>query len=174
VSNAGVSTTSIDGMPRTLTSSYDAASNRTALTGDSGYSAGFAYDAAGAMSAYKEGGTLPVVAFAYDTAGRRSGLSMGSAGPASSVAYHYDPVGRLDTLTHDLGGSASDQALTFGYNPASQIVTRTGSNDAYASNRAVTVSRAYSVNGLNQYTADGPVTFAYDANGNLTSDGLRG
>src|SRR3954468_3036875 len=42
------STTTMDGTARTLTSSYDAASNRTALTSDAGYSAGFVYDAAGA------------------------------------------------------------------------------------------------------------------------------
>jgi RHS repeat-associated protein len=33
------------------------------------------------------------------------------------------------------------------------------------------VSRGYSVNGLNQYTAAGTASFGYDANGNLSSDG---
>src|SRR3954463_13488016 len=167
------STTDMDGTARTLISSYDAASNRTALTGDSGYSAGFAYDAAGAIGAYREGGTLPVVAFAYDTAGRRSGLSMGSAAAISTVAYHYDAVGRLDRPTHHFAAAGSDQALTFGYNAASQIVMRTSSNDSYASDTAQSVSRAYGVNGLNQYTAAGPATFTYDANGNLISDGAN-
>jgi RHS repeat-associated protein len=50
-------------------------------------------------------------------------------------------------------------------------VTRTSSNDSYASNTAYNVNRGYSVNGLNQYTAAGGVTFQHDANGNLTSDG---
>ncbi len=45
-------------------------------------------------------------------------------------------------------------------------MTRTISNDAYASNTAYNVSRGYSVNGLNQYTAAGPASFLYDANGN--------
>jgi RHS repeat-associated protein len=70
-----------------------------------------------------------------------------------------------------LQGTSADQSLTFSYNPASQIVGRTMGNDIYASNTAYNVSRTYSVNGLNQYTAAGPATFAYDANGNLTSDG---
>ncbi len=35
------------------------------------------------------------------------------------------------------------------------------------------VSRAYAVNGLNQYISAGPATFGYDANGNLTSDGAN-
>ncbi len=50
-------------------------------------------------------------------------------------------------------------------------MTRTASNDAYASNTALNVNRSYAVNGLNQYTSAGPATFTYDANGNLTSDG---
>ncbi|HEX8482340.1 MAG TPA: hypothetical protein VF650_10585 [Allosphingosinicella sp.] len=50
-------------------------------------------------------------------------------------------------------------------------MAKTSANDGYASNTAYDVSRAYAVNGLNQYTAAGPASFAYDANGNLTSDG---
>jgi RHS repeat-associated protein len=50
-------------------------------------------------------------------------------------------------------------------------VTRTISSDTYAWTGAYNVSRSYAVNGLNQYTAAGPATFAYDANGNLSSDG---
>jgi RHS repeat-associated protein len=70
-----------------------------------------------------------------------------------------------------IAGTGWDQSLTFAYNPASQIVTRTSSNDLYASTTAYNVTRSYTANGLNQYTAAGPATFAYDANGNLTSDG---
>jgi RHS repeat-associated protein len=92
------------------------------------------------------------------------------------MAYTYDPLRRLSTLTRDLAGTMADQALTFSFNPASQIVTRTSSNDLYASNVAQNVSRDYAKNGLNQYTgttSNGTpsATFAYDANGNLTSDG---
>jgi hypothetical protein len=80
-------------------------------------------------------------------------------------------VSRLETLSHDLAGTGADQSLGFGYNPASQIVSRTSANDGYASNTAYNVSRSYAVNGLNQYTAAGPASFGHDANGNLTSDG---
>jgi RHS repeat-associated protein len=79
--------------------------------------------------------------------------------------------GRLSSLGLDLSGTSADQSYSFAYNPASQIVTRAGANDAYASTTAYNVSRSYSVNGLNQYTSAGTATFAYDANGNLTSDG---
>jgi hypothetical protein len=36
------------------------------------------------------------------------------------------------------------------------------------------VNRLYTTNGLNQYTQAGTATFAYDPNGNLTSDGSTG
>jgi RHS repeat-associated protein len=55
--------------------------------------------------------------------------------------------------------------------PASQIKQNTRSNDAYAWNGHYNVTRSYTSNGLNQYTASGSLTLSYDANGNLISDG---
>jgi RHS repeat-associated protein len=166
------STTNMDGTARTFTSSYDAESNRTRLAISSGYVMNWTWDGADRMAGLLDGNGEQLVRITYDPAGRRQGLALGPGG-ASAAAYGYDPAGRLQGLTHDLAGGAFDQALTFAYNPASQIVTRNASNDGYASNTAQAVSRAYSVNGLNQYTAAGPATFAYDANGNLTSDGTN-
>jgi RHS repeat-associated protein len=160
------STTNMDGVSRALAGQYDADGNRLVLSGDGGYYATFSYDGLGRMDAY-----VSVAQFGYDSAGRRSSLAMGPGWTSSSVGYAYDPAGRLQTLTHELGGTSADQVLGFAYNPASQIVSRSATNDAYASNTAYNVNRPYSVNGLNQYTAAGPATFAYDLNGNLTSDG---
>lgn len=160
------STTTMDGTARVLSSGYDADGNRTALSGDAGYSAGFTYDGLDRMSAYQG-----VATFTYDAAGRRAGLDMGPGYSTSSTSWHYDDVGQLQTQAHGLGGSSS-QSVTFGYNPASQIVSEARTNDAYASNRAYNVSRGYTVNSLNQYTAAGPAgaqaPFVYDLNGNLT------
>lgn len=74
-------------------------------------------------------------------------------------------------MTDNLAGTNGDVAYAFSYNPASQIVGRTRSNDAYVFDQEVNVSRGYLVNGLNQYTNAGALTLAYDANGSLTSDG---
>ncbi|HEX8063005.1 MAG TPA: RHS repeat-associated core domain-containing protein [Allosphingosinicella sp.] len=163
------STTNMDGTARTFSSQYDAAGNRIALAGSSDYYAAYDFDLLGRMTVYREGAT-PIVRLSYDSNGRRSSLVTG-AGSTSTLAYGYDPAGRLNGLNRGLAGTAADQALTFGYNPASQVVSRTNSNDSYASNTAYNVSRAYAVNGLNQYTVAGPATFDYDANGNLKSDG---
>jgi len=64
-----------------------------------------------------------------------------------------------------------DQSFTFSYNPAGQIVSRSGSNDSYAWTGHYNLSRGYPANGLNQYTASGSASPTYDGNGDLTSDG---
>jgi RHS repeat-associated protein len=173
--------TNVDGTIRTLTSSHDAESNRIALTGDPGawgYASAWSYDGLDRLSGLNEAGH-PIVQVGYDAAARRSSLGLGFDAFPSSAAYTYDPAGRLQGLTHHLAGNGNDEALTFDYNPAGQIVMRTSSNAAYASNTALAVDRAYSVNGLNQYTGTTSggtpsATFAYDANGNLTGDGSHG
>ena len=159
----------MDGTARTFNSQYDAAGNRISLSSPSNYFASFAYDVLGRLTAYKEGAAI-VVGFGYDASGRRSSLGI-AAGATSTLTYGYDPAGRLNALTRQLAGTAADQSLGFEYNPASQIVTRTNTNEAYASNTAYNVSRGYGVNGLNQYVAAGPASFLYDDNGNLRSDG---
>ena len=56
------------------------------------------------------------------------------------------------------------------YNPASQIVTETRSNDSYGFTKTA-ASSTYAVNGLNQYTNVGGATHSFDANGNLPGTG---
>ncbi|PHR19858.1 MAG: hypothetical protein COA41_06815 [Sphingopyxis sp.] len=84
---------------------------------------------------------------------------------------YYDLIGRTSSIKINIAGSAQDNAFGFAYTPASQIKSRTTSNDLYANTAHYDVTRDYAVNGLNQYTTAGPSAFTYDANGNLTSDG---
>jgi RHS repeat-associated protein len=161
------SSSTMDGTARTVSSSYDPAGNRTLVSVNvAGYGASIGRDNLGRMTS-----TAGLAQLAYDSLGRRSVTGYGSAGTTSSAAYGYDSVSRLSSLTHDLAGTASDQTLTYGYSPASQIASRTSSNDSYAYTGAANVNRTYTSNGLNQYTAAGTAGFTYDANGNLTSDG---
>jgi uncharacterized protein RhaS with RHS repeats len=60
-----------------------------------------------------------------------------------------------------------------GAKPVQVQTGRTRDNDAYAFTGDVNLSRAYSVNGLNQYKSAGSASFTYDANGNLTGDGIN-
>ena len=127
----------------------------------------YEYDAAGRLTTIRENGATAVASFTYDSLGRRADASR----TGTSTTYGYDPLSRLASLDHDLTGTAADQSLTFGYNPASQIVTRSFTNAAYDSSTIANASRSYGVNGLNQYTSVGGSAHAYDLNGNLSSDG---
>ena len=89
---------------------------------------------------------------------------------------------RLATLGHGFTSGTGNVGWTFGRNPASQITSAGRTSDLYAFNAYVSASTSYAVNGLNQYgststtTSGGTAgaTLAYDANGNLTSDGTTG
>jgi RHS repeat-associated protein len=172
-------TTTMDGSARTNAYTYDPDGNRTRLAASSGYVMNWTYDGLDRMDGVVDGNGGQLARIDYDGGGRRSGLALGPGG-TSSAAYGYDGGGRLTSLGHDLAGTTYDHSLTFGYNPAHQIVSRTASNDLYRSTVAANVNRTYGVNGLNQYTGAGPagaqLPFGYDANGNLTSspDGQGG
>jgi RHS repeat-associated protein len=166
------STISMSGFSAAVGSSYDQGGRRTAVVHPDGQTFTYAYDALGRLSGLYEGaGTGTVLdTFAY---GNNGLVSSRSEAGGSSVSYGYDDIGRLTSQSDAFLGGTGNVNRTFGYNPASGIVTETRDNDSYAfpTSQIGSVSRTYAVNGLNQYTSAGPASFTYDANGNLTADG---
>lgn len=161
--------TSMDGVSRVVASWLDRNGNRTDVSWPDGAWTYFGYDGLDRMASIFEGGwTTNVATFTYNARGQRASLARTSGG---STAYGYDPVGRLSSLADDLAGTAADTTSTFSYNPASQIVVRARSNDAYIYGGDVARTLRYTANGVNQYATVGGATYAYDANGNLTNDG---
>ena len=152
---------------RTIAYAYDANGNRTRVIHPDGTYFTYDHDGLGRLVGVRENGATQIAAFQYDAGGRPAAEARG----ATLTGYGYDAAGRLAGLNLDFAGTAADQALEFGYNPASQINRKSSANDAYASNTAYNVSRGYAVNGLNQYVQVGPLPYAYDLNGNLTGDG---
>jgi RHS repeat-associated protein len=150
---------------------YDAAGRRTRSTWNDGNFVSYDYRVTGEVSAIRDGAGNALVSFGYDDLGRRQSLSRANG---TVTSYDYDPVSRLHQLAQDLAGSANDQTVTFEYNPAGQISSRTGANDGYAWSAAVNADRSYSANSLNQYTQAGTVSFGYDGRGNLTDSGGTG
>lgn len=161
----------MDGTTRTLAHTWDANDNRTELTWPDAFKNSYVYDGLDRMKTLYQGAigsTTNMVGYAYNNRGLRA-TQTGRYGPVTT--FGYDPIGRLNALSHDIAGTAQDVAFTYGYTPASQIAQQTRNNDTYAWNGHYNIDRTYAVNGLNQYTSAGGATFTYDANGNLTSDG---
>jgi RHS repeat-associated protein len=156
----------------TVTSTWDIGGRRTRIAHPDGFYVDQDYLVTGEPSAIRENGATSgagvLAAYAYDDLGRRASLTRGDG---SVLSYGYDAASRLTQLADNLTGTAYDQTLGFGYNPASQIASNTRSNDAYAWTGHYNLNRGYTANGLNQYSATGSITPTYDAKGNLTSAG---
>jgi YD repeat-containing protein len=168
------STSTLDGVNRTVRWDFNTAENRRWITHPDGHYFEYANDSTGRLMHLGENGPSRTLASMFhDGFGRRTQIARDSGG--SRTFMGYDGISRLASITHDLDGAGTSRDLTIGfaYNPASQVVTRAQSNDLYEQTVAAT-NRAYAVNGLNQYTqisGDGAATLSHDANGNLTSDG---
>jgi RHS repeat-associated protein len=156
---------------KTLSYNYDADSNRTRVNyPEAPVRADVTYDGldrADLIYWTNPGGTWELADYNYTNQGQRLNRAVAS----SSIGYDYDPSGRLSGLHQWFPNAANNYSETFGYNPVSQITTHARDNDAFVYTGYYAVNRNYVVNGLNQYTAAGPASFAYDDTGNLTSDG---
>lgn len=156
----------------TMTSTWDVAGRRTKLLWPDGFYVNYDYDVLGQMTKVRENnassGVGVLASYTYDDLGNRVGVAYGNGTTAS---WTPDPLSRLASLAHNLSGTASDLTRTFTYNPANQIAGSSMTNDAYAWTGAIDVSRNYTTNGLNQYTASGATALGYDARGNLTTSG---
>lgn len=161
----------MDGVTRTIGSAYDAANNRTAVTWPDGQTFAYTFDGLGRHDLLRDPAGNTLVDMNYDAAGRVDRVTR--YGSAKNQYLGYDAASRMTGLS--IGSSSNNpvNSTTFGYDPASRITSDIRSNAAFVWNAPLDTTRGYSANGLNQYTVAGPASFAYDANGNLTSDGTH-
>ena len=172
-------TSTMGGITRTLTSGYDANGARISLTHPDGNVVSYHRLISGQLyyASVNYATSNHFLFYPYrDQFGRVSSLkrlnvSTGAWDNPTDLAY--ETSGRMQSWTGNVAGTSADITKSFAYNSASQIVSATTSNDSYAWDGAVSVTRAYSVNGLNQYTSVGGNAYTYDANGNLTADGIN-
>ncbi|MEJ7777003.1 MAG: RHS repeat-associated core domain-containing protein [Sphingomicrobium sp.] len=161
----------------TIASEWDLANRRTKLTyPGTGFYLNYDYLTTDELTKIRENGATTGVGllatFAYDDLGRRTSLTRGNG---TTTSYSHDPVSRLASLTQNLSGTANDLTIgSFTYNPASQIISQSRSNDAYAWTGHVSGSTASVANGLNRLTSVGGTATTHDARGNLTSDPTSG
>jgi RHS repeat-associated protein len=158
---------------QTLTFNLDEAGNRTRLMWPDANYVDYTYDSMNRMHQVKENGAGSgaglLAYYTYDVLGRRSTVVRGNGATTTTT---FDGASRLSSLSQDLAGTGQDLDLGFSYNAASQVLTRTLSNDAYQY-VATPQTSSYVRDGLNRYTSIGSSPYLYDARGNLRNNGSR-
>jgi RHS repeat-associated protein len=148
----------------------------------------FTYDTLNRVATKTPPSPAPVVTYGYDLAGRLTSASDTSAAinpvaPPSpnnpfATSIAYDALNRPTGITWDpaptaASPSASSVNFNYSYNKVNQRIGQTASDNSWWFYPTATPSTvSYTANALNQYTAVGAVAPTYDANGNLTSDGV--
>jgi RHS repeat-associated protein len=169
-------TNNMDGNSRTLGYLYDIAGNVTRVTHPDGTYFTYARNAAGGLDQINLNGSAPLLRPILDVPGRLNRidrLNTSSGTWLEKTTVGYDAVSRLQSLSTDLSGGSYDSTTSFAYNPANQITSTTRDNDAYAWSGQTNADNAYTPDGLNRYSSVGGAIFEYDANNNLTSDGVN-
>lgn len=162
-----------NGFTYSITHTYDENGNRT-RTNHPDYASGnnkyftYHYDGLNRLKELKEAGSSNVIVQTYYNHGLPHIRTAGTA----QTTLQYDSILRPQQVLHNLAGTTHDLTQTFGYSPASQMTQRIQSNNVYRHTGSVGNVGQYAINGLNQYTNVAGKTFAYDNNGNLTSDGV--
>ncbi|MBI5382311.1 MAG: hypothetical protein HZA31_10465 [Opitutae bacterium] len=143
------------------------------LTRDNGVTTTYAYDMAGQLTDIEHAQGRQVLAgsrYALDALGRRTAQTREDG---VTEKYGYDATGQLTGVDYGAVGAGLSrdgfpQNESFAYDP---MGNRTQVGRVVPNAPAATES--YATNSLNQYTQVNGVVFAYDANGNLVSDGQK-
>jgi RHS repeat-associated protein len=157
------------GNTRTLAFQNDPNGNRTRITHPDSHYFNTSYDGLDRPLVIQADGATTLAAAEYYAHG--GPWVINRIGQATEI--NYDNVQRPYVIHHYLP-TAGDVYWVSTRNPAGQILATTRTNDSYAWTGHYTVNRAYTTNGLNQYSAAGATTLAYDLNGNLITSGANG
>jgi len=139
--------------------SYDAAGRLTSRQVAGQDALQYSYDAAGNLLS----AALPQASasFNYDPRNLLTGIARAN-GVASS--YAYDNAGRLLSITHS-GGQGINIPLTYSYDAVSNRTTQTTA----VGQPLITQPAANTFDNANRLLTSSSTSYAYDANGNLTS-----
>jgi RHS repeat-associated protein len=148
----------------TVSYTYDAAGRRATMQVAGQAQVAYTYDNADRLTGITQGSAS--VAFGHDAANRRTSLTLPNG---IVVEYGYDDDSQLTGLTYTYGGS-SIGTLTYGHDAAG-LRTTVGGTWARTNLPSALASATY--DDANQIATVGGVSYSYDANGNLTNDGVR-
>ena len=123
------------------------------------------YDPASRLTQVAQGSLF--AALGYDNANRRTSLSYSNG---TTTGYAYDLASQLTNITHS-GPSGVIDALTYTYDGAGNRFSANRANGTASLLPNVVASAAYDV--ANEQTSFASANLTYDANGNLTNDGVN-
>ena len=149
----------------TVSYQYDVLGRRTNMVANGQQPVTYGYDAASRLTQVAQGSLT--VGLGYDNANRRTSLIYPNG---TSTSYSYDLASHLTSITHN-GLTGIIEALTYAYDPAGNRTSLTGTNAAASLLPAAVASASYDA--ANEQTAFAGATLTYDANGNLTNDGVN-
>ncbi|WP_037911774.1 Ig-like domain-containing protein, partial [Sulfitobacter mediterraneus] len=149
-----------DGNGSIVNYGYDGSGNLLFEVNGNGTSTNYAYDALGRLEQIEnrapDGSLSSFHNYSYDSANQRTS----DQSEDGTWTYGYDATGQLTSAQFASAVSGlADKSLSFEYDGAGNR-TRTIEDG---------VETLYTVNALNQYTQVGGTSFAYDADGNMTS-----
>jgi RHS repeat-associated protein len=144
---------------------YDVAGRETAMAVAGQAPVSYTYDNANRLTQIQQGNSA--VGFTYDADSRRTSLTL----PNGVVTtYGYDGDSRLTSLSYQNGTTLLGD-LTYAYDQAGRV-TQVGGSYARTGLPAAVSSATY--NAANRLVSWGAnSSFTYDANGNLTGDGVN-
>ena len=150
------------GMPLAVYS-YDSLGRIAKLSRNNGVETAYGYDIAGRLTDIahtKAGQTLATSHYELDALGRRSAQSREDN---QTERYTYDTGSQITGVDYGTG-----KTEVFAYDAVGNRQT-----SSVADGRPSPHVTSYATNNLNQYTQIGGIAYAYDANGNLLTDGTQ-
>ena len=144
---------------------YDVLGRRTNMVANGQQPVGYTYDAASRLTQVAQSSLA--VGLGYDNANRRTSLTYPNG---TSTSYTYDVASRLTTINH-IGPSGIIEALTYQYDAAGNRTSLARNNGTASLLPSAVASATYDA--ANEQTQFAGATLAYDANGNLISDGVN-
>lgn len=157
------------GMTRTIQYKYDKNGNRERITHPDNQYFDYTYDGLDRLAIIKENGSTQIIGQTYRSTGTPKEVRPNNSG-INVTEYYHDDIQRLTDLNW-LQNSTLYNARDFGYNRASQVESVSISNHDFLYQGNNNLQGTWVANGLNQYSSVNGVTYGYDDNANLQSDG---
>lgn len=166
--NAGRMKTEVSPDGKTVSYDLDANGNVTKITYPDGYYVSREYDEMNRLTKVKlNGSSSAALTFDYDALSRRTKITYGN-GVVTNYAYHWDDT--VDTIQHVFSGSSV--TFDYGYNAGMEATSLSVSDSNYMWHPSAGGTVTYATAGnANTYPTVGGVSYSYNSNGALTSDG---